>query len=65
MSKIDSNHTWNKGIYVSLRTLMHFIAFIQYSYAIYYDYSFVHLPVPDPKRSFGGKFKFLTFINAV
>ncbi|XP_055386044.1 androgen-induced gene 1 protein-like [Condylostylus longicornis] len=75
MSKNKSNKTnaevAHRGVYSTLKTLVHLIAFVQFSYAIYYDYTYVHakqlehqhkLPAAKP---FGGKFKFLTFIDAV
>lgn len=59
----------------TLCVLVHFISAVQNWYAIYYDYSYVHfsshnetqeLPViATYNRNFGGKFRFLTFLNAV
>lgn len=57
-----------QGIMIALVKFFHLIAAIQFCFAIYYDYSFVHAP-PNVLRTnrspYGGKFKFLTFINAV
>lgn len=68
MSK-KSTDTWNRGIFLALIKLFHFIAVVQYVYAIYYDVKYVHFPAtvnPEIKRtSFGGKFKYLTFLDAV
>lgn len=59
----------------TLCVLVHFISAIQNWYAIYYDYSYVHFsPSTEAldaheaeiyNRNFGGKFRFLTFLNAV
>lgn len=57
---------WNRGVFLALRTLMHFIAAFHFWYGIYYDWSHVHFP--DTHRmgtSFGGKFKYLTFLDMV
>lgn len=63
--------TWNRSIFLALRTLMHLIAAVQIIYGIYYDFNYVY-PPPDhshyqPLRSFGkfGKFRYLTVLNAV
>lgn len=63
-----ATYAWNNGIFLALRTLMHFIAAVQYIYAIYYDFSYVHFP-PHLQvamgHAFGGKFKYLTVLDAV
>lgn len=60
---------WNRGLFFALRTLMHFVGAAHYWYAIYYDLAFVKFPVThvayNPNWSVGGKFKYLTFLNAV
>lgn len=60
---------WNRGVFLILRTLMHFIGAAHYWYAIYYDLVYVRPPPDHPayKRlgGFAGKFKYLTFLNAV
>lgn len=60
---------WNRGLFFALRTLMHFVGAAHYWYAIYYDMAFVKFPVThvayNPNWSVGGKFKYLTFLNAV
>lgn len=59
----------NKGIYGALRILLHLIGVVQFWYGIYYDFSFVHLPQDlrgtVKTSNFGGKFKYLTVLNAV
>lgn len=63
-----STDTWNKGLYLALRKLIHFIAIIQYSYAIYYDVVYVNVPgsaLKSNRTKYGGKFKYLTFLDAV
>lgn len=67
MAKQKSNDGYNQGIYGALRTLMHFILVVQFSYGIYYDFTYVHFP-PEMKRpggEFGGKLKYLTVWDAV
>lgn len=60
-----------KSVFGALRTLLHFTAAVQFTYGIYYDYKFVEFPAQtDPNSKliyhpFGGKFKYLTFLNAV
>lgn len=59
----------HKGAYAGLRVVLHLIGALQFWYAIYYDFSFVHLP-QDLRgtlntSNFGGKFKYLTVLNAV
>lgn len=57
---------WNRGVFLSVRTLMHFIGAITFWYAVYYDLTFVKLPHSVTGYvQFGGKFKFLTFLDAV
>lgn len=51
----------------SLLFVFHVISCVQFSFAVYYDY--VHVVVPrrstEIHSDYGGKFKFLTFWNAV
>lgn len=56
-----------RGVYNTLRILVHLMAAVQFSYAIYYDYTYVHFPASDKNmhNPFGGKFKYLTFLDAV
>lgn len=63
-----SVQTWNKGVYLALVKLLHFIAFVQFLYAIYYNVVHVHPPAnifKTKRTKFGGNFQFLTFWNAV
>ncbi|EDW36865.1 GL25826 [Drosophila persimilis] len=57
------------GVYGALRTLMHLTAAVQFTYGIYYDYSYVEFPTTEPEmrihHPFGGKFKYLTFLDAL
>lgn len=57
----------NLGVYKALRILVHLTAAVQFSYGIYYDYTYVKFPESKSNMhsSFGGKFKYLTFINVV
>lgn len=66
-SKGATADTAHKGIYGALRILVHLTAAVQFSYAIYYDYTYVHFPnsANNMHNPFGGKFKYLTFLDAV
>lgn len=58
----------NQGIMITLIKFFHLIAAIQFCFAVYYDFAFVHVPpnvLKINRNPFGGKFKFLTFLNAV
>lgn len=48
-------------------SIFHVFAAVQFSYSVYYDYMFVLVPkdVFPIMSAFGGKFKFLTFWDAV
>lgn len=60
-----------KSVFGALRTLLHLTAAVQFTYGIYYDYKYVEFPTqtnPNSKliyHPFGGKFKYLTFLDAV
>lgn len=48
--------------------LLHLIALIHFSYGVFYDFQHVNVPqeiLKSKRTDFGGKFKYLTFINAV
>ncbi|XP_041982174.1 androgen-induced gene 1 protein-like [Aricia agestis] len=49
-----------------LKILFHLVGAIQFFYGCYYDYNYVIVP-PSPKSpsTFGGKFKYLTYLNAM
>lgn len=57
----------NDGTYKTLITVFHVLAAVQFSYSVYYDFMFVVVPkeVFPIMSAFGGKFKFLTFWDAV
>lgn len=67
MAKSKSSDGYQRGVYGALRTLMHFIVAVQFSYGIYYDFTYVHFPpgMLRPGGEFGGKLKFLTVWDAV
>ncbi|XP_067623012.1 androgen-induced gene 1 protein isoform X1 [Eurosta solidaginis] len=58
-----------QGVYKSFRTLVHLVAAVQFSYAVYYDFNYVKLPETamhsNAHHNFGGKFKYLTFLDAI
>lgn len=60
---------WNRGVFLALRTLMHLIGAAHFWYAIYFDMFYVKVSSTHPAYNriggFGGKFKFLTFLDAV
>ncbi|XP_059611961.1 androgen-induced gene 1 protein-like [Phlebotomus argentipes] len=51
----------------SVRLLFHIIATAMFWFAIQYEYNFVKIPVDQHPmaRAIGGKFKYLTFLNAI
>lgn len=67
MAKQHTNDGYQRAIFGALRTLMHFIVAVQFSYGIYYDFTYVHFPpgMHRPGGEFGGKLKFLTVWDAV
>ncbi|XP_014205057.1 androgen-induced gene 1 protein-like [Copidosoma floridanum] len=50
-----------------LLVVFHAAAFAQFFFAVYYDYTYTRVPVQIGKvhNAYGGKFKFLTFWNAI
>uniref|UniRef100_A0A336LG15 CSON004922 protein n=1 Tax=Culicoides sonorensis TaxID=179676 RepID=A0A336LG15_CULSO len=70
-AKKSASDTINRGIFGSLVILFHLIGAVQFWYSVYYDYNFVHIPEELREESrrmsnpFGGKFKYLTFIDAI
>lgn len=71
MASTASTHSLFKSVFGALRTLLHLTAAVQFTYGIYYDYKYVEFPTPTEPDSklihhpFGGKFKYLTFLDAV
>jgi hypothetical protein len=67
MANKQSANVWNRGVYGSIIRLMHVIGCVQFTYAVYFDIYYVHVPrsVRNVGNNFGGKFKYLTFLNAV
>lgn len=69
MSIFGTADQWNRGVLRLLRTIMHFIGAFHFWYAIYYDFAFVYPSPTHPaylrSRTFAGKFKYLTFLDAV
>uniref|UniRef100_A0A1A9WK81 Androgen-induced 1 n=1 Tax=Glossina brevipalpis TaxID=37001 RepID=A0A1A9WK81_9MUSC len=61
MKKLSADPVY-KGIYGSLCILIHLVAAVQFWYAVYFDHVFV---VFATAASFGGKLKFLTFLDAI
>lgn len=47
--------------------VFHVAAFVQFFFAVYYDYTYTRVPPQIGKvhNAYGGKFKFLTFWDAV
>jgi hypothetical protein len=65
-----SENNLKKPKTTKLALLLHLIAAIHFIFGVYYDMKFVHVPkeILSLKRhnsDFGGKFKYLTIINAV
>ncbi|XP_046753503.1 androgen-induced gene 1 protein-like isoform X2 [Diprion similis] len=66
ITNMDSTKVKNKTR-DTLLTGMHAIAFAQFAFAVYYDYTYTAIPrhIARMHSAFGGKFKFLTFWNAI
>jgi hypothetical protein len=49
------------------RIFVHAVAALMFGYSVYYDWYFVHIPkeLSPASSGFGGKFKYLTFWDAV
>jgi hypothetical protein len=65
---IKGTDSWNRGVFMALVKLFHFLAAVQFCYAVYYDFNYVNVPgdvLASNRTKFGGKFKFLTFLDAV
>lgn len=64
-----STDTWNRGIFIALKNILHLIAAVQFSFGIYYDFTYVYPPKDHVAyhaiASFGGKFRYLTILGAV
>lgn len=63
-----STDAWNRGVYLALVKLIHLIAAVHFCYGVYYDFAYVHVPagtLRSNRAKFGGKFKYLTILNAV
>ncbi|KAJ8866313.1 hypothetical protein PR048_032156 [Dryococelus australis] len=61
------NNVGSEGVFPLTHFVIHVVAFLSFTYAIYYDYFHVRIPreVHSIGSSFGGKFKFLTFWDAI
>ncbi|XP_037911957.1 androgen-induced gene 1 protein-like isoform X1 [Hermetia illucens] len=57
----------NRDTYMDFRIIIHFIAAVTFWFALYYDYNHVRIPeqIHRMGNNFGGKFKFLTFLDAI
>jgi hypothetical protein len=57
----------NTGLHKLIRTLIHLLGCLQFSYGVYYDWNYVVIPVSASRMGsgYGGKLKFLTFWDAV
>lgn len=63
-----SSEVKNKRFLLVMVKALHLFAAIQFSFAVYYDFSQVHVPstvLRSNRNGFGGKFKYLTFIDGV
>ncbi|XP_046590015.1 androgen-induced gene 1 protein isoform X2 [Neodiprion lecontei] len=66
ITKMDATGVRNKKRDTLLRG-MHAIAFAQFSFAVYYDHTYTVVPrhIARMHDAYGGRFKFLTFWNAI
>lgn len=57
-----------REVHSTVVKVFHLITAVQFCFAVYYDYAFVHVPssaLKSNRTTFGGKFKFLTFFDGV
>lgn len=51
---------------MSLKLIFHLVAAVHFFYGCYYDFVYVKFPVTKTSPTpFGGKFKYLTYLDAV
>lgn len=65
---IKNKESQNRTLMFALIKFFHLISAIQFCFAVYYDYAQVNVPpefLRSKRASFGGKFKYLTFIDGV
>lgn len=57
----------NASLYKVIRTLIHILGALQFSYSVYYDWNYVVIPISASRMGsgYGGKLQFLTFWDAV
>ncbi|XP_020800851.1 androgen-induced gene 1 protein [Drosophila serrata] len=73
VARLDTcNDAYTSGAFKYLRFLLHLLAAAQFSYGIYYYHFRVHWPkdlvvdeVDELKARWGGKFKYLTFLDVI
>lgn len=64
----DTNGGRRSSVANSLRTVLHLVAAAHFWYGIYYDCTYVYFPSTHPFAKlpqFGGKLKYLTFLDMV
>ncbi|CAD6999498.1 unnamed protein product [Ceratitis capitata] len=66
-TNVHSAEALYQGVYKALRILVHLTAAVQFGYGIYYEWTYVKFPesTANMHSNFGGKFKYLTFLNAI
>lgn len=63
----NSSQSTSNAVFFALVKVFHLLGAIQFAFGVYYDYVYVNVPqsVLHTHVKFGGKFKYLTFIDAV
>lgn len=63
----NSSQSTSNAVFFALVKVFHLLGAIQFGFGVYYDFVYVNVPqsVLFTHVKFGGKFKYLTFINAV
>lgn len=63
----NSSQSTSNAVFFALVKVFHLLGAIQFAFGVYYDYVHVNIPqsVLFTHVKFGGKFKYLTFIDAV
>ncbi|KAF4524469.1 hypothetical protein B566_EDAN013083 [Ephemera danica] len=60
-----STSAGSSWVYQLLRIFVHLLAASQFAYSVYFDWMYVVIPTNDPVTRYGGKLRYLTFLDAI
>lgn len=65
-SNSSANREKSRGLPTVVLKCIHLFAAVHFAYGLFYDFSYVHFPkTTQMSNNFGGKFKYLTVLDAV